>query len=533
MPSSSPSYRAAAQEVLDAQDPLELVRSALAASYGGDLNAPLLIYLAASTRLLSLEPGSMPCHVLILGPASIGKSYTASVALDLLPGEAKHTIDAGSPRVLIYDDAELQHRLLCFGESDSLPAGEDNPAASAIRGLLQDNRLHYQVSVRDRETDQFVVRDIDKPGPTAFLTTSTKRLGYQLDTRLLTVEVADDAGQIRAALTMQATLELGGPPLVPHRDALLAYQSYLQSLAPWRVVIPFVRELSDALGAQPSLEGRLMRDLAKLRSLIKAVAILRHLHREHDGSGRLVATLEDYASVYGLVAESYRATSGASEKVRLVVETVGVLLAGCECVSQSQIAKHLSLSKSTVSGRVNAALRGGWLVNLETMPGRAARLKLGEPLPIESGLPTPEMLGEAAVRSRTAEGRDTVGEPSRVRNLQAEEGDRSAVRAATGRQRDESPCGEVTESAAGLDDLCDGSAALRSAALLVARHRDASPRFLADRLDLYPAEVESVLDTLTAAGIVGLSRSGCRQVLVPIGDVDRLLGVALHTEAIL
>ena len=136
----------------------------------------------------------MPCHVLILGPASIGKNYTASVALDLLPGEAKHTIDAGSSRVLIYDDAELQHRLLCFGESDSLPAGEDYPAASAIRGLLQDNRLHYQVSVRDRETDQFVVRDIDKPGPTAFLTTSTKRLGYQLDTRLLTVEVADDAG---------------------------------------------------------------------------------------------------------------------------------------------------------------------------------------------------------------------------------------------------------------------------------------------------------------------------------------------------
>lgn len=520
-----PELQEAAREVLGAVDPLELVRDALAATYGGDLNAPLLIYLAASSRLLALGLGSMPCHVLVIGPASIGKSYTASVALDLLPQQAKHTIEAGSPRVLIYDDAPLQHRLLCFSESDSLPAGEDNPAASAIRGLLQDNRLHYQVPVRDAVTGQFVVCDIDKPGPTAFLTTSTKRLGFQLDTRVLTVEVADDDRQIRAALTKQADLELGGQPLVPHKDALLAYQSYLQSLAPWKVVIPFVRELSDALGAQPSLEGRLMRDLAKLRSLIKAVTVLRQAHRQRDDDGRLLATLDDYAAVYRLVVDAYRATCGASEKVRQVVEAAETQLAERESVSQSDLRKLLGLSKSTVSGRVKAALRGGWLVNCETVPGRSARLKLGEPLPQEAGLPTPEALAEAI--GRTGERCATSRERPQSANVQAECGDRSGVRAATDAMTGATP----NASAISDDRNSDHAAALRLAARLVTARRDASLAFLAAQLDLYPAEVESLLDTLTVAGVVGCDTSGVRPVLAAPDDVDRLVEEYLQRSA--
>ena len=421
--------------------------------------------------------------------------------------------------MLIYDDATLQHRLLCFSESDSLPAGEDNPAASAIRGLLQDNRLHYQVPVRDTVTGQFVVCDIDKPGPTAFLTTSTRRLGFQLDTRVLTVEVADDDHQIRAALAKQADLELGGQPLVPHKDALLAWQSYLQSLAPWKVVIPYVRELSEALGAQPSLEGRLMRDLAKLRALIKAVTVLRQAHRQRDEDGRLLATLDDYGAVYELVADAYRATSGASEKVRQVVEAAETLLADREYVSQSDLRKGLGLSKSTISGRVKAALRGGWLVNCETVPGRSARLTLGEPLPQEAGLPTPEALAEAL--GRTGERDATARERSKSADLQAEYGDRSGVRRAT------AATAGTASGVIGLSDddgHPDHAAALRAAARLVTSNRDASFAFLAAQLDLYPAEVEAVLDTLTAAGVVDRDASGAHPVLATVGDVDRLVG---------
>ncbi|MFC1980419.1 hypothetical protein ACFLVS_06255 [Chloroflexota bacterium] len=108
-----------------------------------------------------------------------------------MPNEAYHVIDAGSPRVLIYDDAELQHKVLIFSEADSLPAGEDNPAASAVRNLLQNHHLHYVVTVRDPMTGDYTTREVDKPGPTTLITTSTKSLGTQLMTRLFTLEISD------------------------------------------------------------------------------------------------------------------------------------------------------------------------------------------------------------------------------------------------------------------------------------------------------------------------------------------------------
>ena len=73
-------------------------------------------------------------------------------------------IDAGSPRVLIYEKPDLRHRVVVFGEADSLPAGEDNPAASAVRNLLQEHELRYKVVVRDGETGSTSCRKSSVPG---------------------------------------------------------------------------------------------------------------------------------------------------------------------------------------------------------------------------------------------------------------------------------------------------------------------------------------------------------------------------------
>ena len=145
--------RETAAPVLASADPIALVQAAIPAlGYGGDTTPVQITYLALTSRLLAHRRGSMPVHILLLAASSVGKSYALQTALALHPAEAYHVIDAGSPRVLIYDTADLRHRAVIFGEADSLPAGEDNPAASAVRNLLADGRLHYKVTVRDPET---------------------------------------------------------------------------------------------------------------------------------------------------------------------------------------------------------------------------------------------------------------------------------------------------------------------------------------------------------------------------------------------
>jgi hypothetical protein len=235
--------RESAQPVLEAPDPLALVRQAIISQgYGGDVGQPIITYLAATSRLLAMRPGAMPVHLLLVAQASAGKSYLLGTILRLLPEEAYHVIDAGSPRVLIYDEADLQHRVLIFGETDSLPAGEDNPAASAVRTLLQEHCLKYKVTVKSPETGEYCVKEVEKPGPTVLITTSTRRLGYQLDTRVFSLDVVDTPDKIGAALLAQADLELNGATAPD--DALIAYQSYLQALAPWEVAVPFIKALA-------------------------------------------------------------------------------------------------------------------------------------------------------------------------------------------------------------------------------------------------------------------------------------------------
>jgi hypothetical protein len=282
----------AAKSVIETSDPLERIKESLRdTGYGGDLKPALITYLAATSRLLGMRDGAMPVHLLLIGPPSAGKSYTVNQILKLLPEEAYHVIDAGSPRTLIYDNSDLRHKVVIFSEADSIPMDEDNSAASAIRNLLQDHELHYAVTVRDAETGDFTVREVKKPGPTVLITTSTKPLGAQLMTRLFTLEISDSDAQIRAALSSQALLELVG--IKPPDESLKAFQHYLQLKAPARVFVPFVKELSNALG-EIAGAPRINRDFARLISLIKSVALLRQHSRKIDGQGRIIATLEDY-----------------------------------------------------------------------------------------------------------------------------------------------------------------------------------------------------------------------------------------------
>ena len=383
--------REAAREVLEHPDPLALYEAAVREHYGGDPTPVVVTLLALTSRILAMRPGSMPVHLLLMGQSGTGKSYTLQTALRFMPPEAFHVIDAGSPRVLIYDDADLQHRAVIFSEADSLPAGEDNPAASAMRNLLQDHHLHYKVTERDPDTGRYVVREISRPGPTVLITTATKRLGHQLATRLFALEVVDDPGHICEVLRFQGEREMGQEP--PAIDpALVAYQAYLQACAPWDVAVPYAKALAEELG-RVAREPRVLRDFSKLISLVKAVAVLRHQHRQRDSQGRVLADLRDYSTVHRLVNRLYAEQVGVTETVRQVVSVVKELENAKEPdITVTKVAHRLNIGKHTAWRRVQAALKGGWLINQETRRGYPAILQTGEPLPEWQGLPHSDYL---------------------------------------------------------------------------------------------------------------------------------------------
>jgi hypothetical protein len=385
--------RRQAAPTLQSADPLKLVSAELRRlGYGGALWPAEVTYLAATSRLLRIRPGAIPVHVIVLGPPSAGKSYTIAAALRLLPAEAFHVIDAGSPRVLIYDDADLRHRVVVFSEADSLPAGEDNPAASAVRNLLQDGHLHYKVTVRHPETGDYVVRTVTKPGPTVMFTTAVHRLGEQLDSRLFTVEPPDTVEHLRDAIAAQVVLE--AQPEVEPDGSLVAFQMLLQRSAPWDVVIPFAKALGDALGRSPN-SARVLRDFSRLLALVKSVAILRHVNRKRDAAGRLVAEIDDYRAVFELVADVYdTSATGSGQRVRDTVAAVAALRSESklEHVTKKAVAEKLDISVASAWRRIRAALRGGWLANSEGRKGYPADLVLGDPLPPRDGLPDPDLL---------------------------------------------------------------------------------------------------------------------------------------------
>ena len=374
--------------VLEHPDPLLLVDAALRATLGGDIRPAMLVYLAATSRLLEFRPGAMACHALVKGPPAAGKSATLNAVRQLLPPEAVVLIDAASPHVLIYGDFDLRHKALFVGEADSLPAGEDNPAASAIRNLMTDGYLHYQVVTPDRGTAKFVVRDVEKAGPTALITTATRPLGEQLMSRLFLIELPADQRQLQAVLAAQARLEVDDVP--PPDPSLVAFQSYLQELAPISVTVPFAPQLAGALGTVPG-EARVTRDLSRLLSLIKTVAICRIGQRDRDERGRVIATLDDWDAVRDLAGEMYAASTDdvgkpIRETVRAVAELPELLKPGMP-ITVDFVARQLGVNKSTASRRLADAERDGWIVNREPRRGRPANLALGNRLPATPGLP--------------------------------------------------------------------------------------------------------------------------------------------------
>jgi hypothetical protein len=336
--------------------------------YAGCTRVPLLVYLAATSRLLD-----RPFNLCVVAPSGAGKTRAVKAGLSLIPEEFIYQVDASSSTALIYTDEDFAHRVIFMAEADSIP--QVGPAASALRSLLTENKLQYEVAEKDPETGQFVTRRISKSGPTVLITTSTRPFEEQMRTRSLELHLLDTPDQTRAVMHSHAAAAAGEAAQVD-LEPFHNLQDALAQAGRREVVIPYARALAEAV---PADDVRMRRHFEHLLSCIQTIAFLFQWQRQVDEQGRVIATLDDYAMAKELLDPTFGAIvrDELSPAVRQTVEAIGE----GEEVSQVELARRLGVSSSTISWRVRQALRGKWLVNLETRKGREARLARGAQLP--------------------------------------------------------------------------------------------------------------------------------------------------------
>jgi len=446
-------------------------------------------YLCLTSRVLA-----RPVSVAAKGPSSAGKSFVVQEVVEFFPESAVYALSSMSEHALAYSKEPLSHRFLVLYEAAGL---ESDFASYLLRSLLSEGCIRYE-TVEKVKGAGLQPRLIEREGPTGLIVTTTQvSLHPENETRLLSVPANDTREQTAAIIKMLAC-EDGR-----HGDGDLAEWRTLQA---WigaqdnRVTIPFAPALADLV---PPVAVRLRRDFSTVLNLVKAHAVLHQQTRERDDAGRIVATVEDYGVVRDLIADLVADEVGATVPATVVetVTAVDELAAAHKTgVTYQQLGARLGLDKSAARRRAKVATSRGHLKNLEDKRGQPARLVVGEPLPGEvTILPTVETLtgGTVAVRP---EGRDTnVPDVATFGVLE--------------------PVG-VVEIAA-LDD--HHIAVVRQAAEIVVSVGAASASLLMKRLELYPAEAESLLDMLEAAEIVGPLTGSARPVLAEDTDIQALI----------
>jgi hypothetical protein len=333
----------------------------------GESKLAKLLYLAVTSRFLQ-----RPVSVAMKGPSSGGKSYLTEQVLRFFPEEAYYALTAMSEHALAYSDEPLANRFLVLYEA----AGMDSDLTTYfVRSLLSEGRLRYETV--EKTSEGMKPRLIEREGPTGLIVTTTAvKLHPENETRMLSLTVTDTQQQTREVM---AALAEGPAEEPPHLGAWHALQQWLNA-ADRETSIPYAKALAALI---PPVAVRLRRDFGALLNLIRACAILHQASRERDAEGRIIATLEDYATVRALVAdlvsEGVEATVPAN--VRETTEKLARLYSDDEePVTIVKLAGELSLDKSSAWRRVRAAIDRGYVKNLEERRGRPARLVPGDPL---------------------------------------------------------------------------------------------------------------------------------------------------------
>jgi hypothetical protein len=350
----------------------------------GEETTACTLYLILTSRVLDKQVSAA-----VKGHTSSGKSWTVERVVEFYPPDAVIEMTAMSEHALVYMKEDFQHRTLVLYEAVALREGqEENHTAYFVRSLLSEGRIRYPVAMRDKD-EGMVTRWIVKDGPTNLIVTTTKtEVHAENETRLLSFST-DDSREQTARIMAELAAEADDDTDLSEWRQL---QAWLAG-ANHKVTIPYSKQLAKLV---PPVAIRLRRDFGALLALIRAHAVLHQLSRDTDDKGRIVATVDDYRAVRGLVADVLAEGVGStvSETIRETVKAVEKLAPRHkDGVPAAAVAEILKLDKSAARRRLLQANDRDYVHNEEDRKGRPGRWVIGEPLPESVELlPDPDKL---------------------------------------------------------------------------------------------------------------------------------------------
>jgi hypothetical protein len=271
-------------------------------------------YLAATSRLAIKNV----INVVREGAAAGGKSFVTDSVLDFIPKESVIELTTASPMALIYmggdNDDFLKHKILNIAEAvvvaEKKDGSEPNPFATMLRTHLSKGFITHQVVVTRFKAPPITVT-YTRNGPTVVaMTTARDNLDDELRTRLVSTKANETQDQTLKIIKRVFTTNVD-PVASEELEKWIALQRWLAIDGPYEVVIPYIDAIGDSfddlandVGVTKEYPLRARRDATALKAAIGASAILHKAQRNLDGSGRIIATLDDYRLAHDVIDPS-------------------------------------------------------------------------------------------------------------------------------------------------------------------------------------------------------------------------------------
>lgn len=276
----SPGRRAAAEKLLSRPDLLDRAADDMdRLGFVGEEPIKRLAYLVATSRLVP-----RPLSALLLAPSGTGKSSILDAILALMPSEHVVSVARLTAQSLFYMGPDaLRHRLVVVDEWEG-----QADADHAIRVLQTRGELTLTTTIKGKAESLTVW------GPVAVMSGTVRvDLDTQNTSRCLELPLDDSPDQTRRVQQAQARAWAGDGQ---HDVDVTLWQDAQRLLDALPVVIPYAQKLR--FPARTTADRRAS---AKLMGLVGAHALLLQHQRDRDGLGRVVATIEDYATVHRLI----------------------------------------------------------------------------------------------------------------------------------------------------------------------------------------------------------------------------------------